>query len=58
MARRKYEKGTCRDCGRTRNTTVIRFWVNDMPYRVCADCIKPYRAVILAPCKPNCEVPH
>ena len=44
--RRKYRKGQCEDCGWTRNVTRITFWVNDMKYVVCAECIKPYRGVI------------
>ena len=47
--RRAYTTGRCQDCGRERRTTVIRFWVNFMRYRVCADCIRAYRPVILAP---------
>lgn len=42
--RRVWRKGhACRDCGRHRSTTVIKFWVTGMLYRVCADCIKGYR---------------
>ena len=44
--RRKYREGTCDDCGWVRNVTRITFWVNDMKYIVCAECIKPYRGTI------------
>jgi hypothetical protein len=47
--RRIYRIGTCQDCGRKRNVTRIRFWVNAMPYVVCSDCIRPYRNRILTP---------
>ena len=47
--RRKWTEGVCKDCGRLRSTTIITFWATGMPYRVCADCIKPYRGVILKP---------
>lgn len=53
--RRRYTLGQCADCGRTRRTTVIIFWVSGMRYRVCADCIKAYRAAILKPCAPHCD---
>ncbi len=53
--RRKYTIGRCQDCGRTRSTTVIIFWVNGMMYRVCAECIRAYRGVILKPCPPACS---
>lgn len=45
--RRQYAVGTCQDCGRTRRVTVVRFWVNYMRYVVCAECIQPYRPVLL-----------
>lgn len=45
--RRTYTKGKCQDCGWTKRTTVITFWLNGMKYRVCAVCIRPYRTVIL-----------
>jgi hypothetical protein len=45
--RRKYTLGKCQDCGWVKRTTVITFWVNGMKYRVCAQCIKPYRGSIL-----------
>lgn len=45
--RRRYTLGRCQDCGHITRTTVVRFWVNYMAYRVCAQCIKPYRRVIL-----------
>ena len=45
--RRKYFKGRCQDCAHWRNVTRIIFWVNGMPYLVCADCIKPYRDRIM-----------
>lgn len=47
--RRKYIPGRCQDCGHSKPITTIIFWVNAMRYRVCKDCIKPYRRVILAP---------
>lgn len=52
--RRKYAKGTCQDCGRTRNVTTIYWWVNGNPYVVCAECIDAYRGSILDPCSPDC----
>lgn len=45
--RRVYRLGYCQDCGHYRRITVVRFWLNDMRYRVCAQCIRPYRKVIL-----------
>ena len=45
--RRHYAPGRCGDCGRTRRVTMIWFWVNAYKMRVCADCIKPYRSVLL-----------
>jgi hypothetical protein len=45
--RRHYADGTCQDCGHHRRVTVVRFWLNDLRYRVCRDCIKPYRKRIL-----------
>lgn len=47
VKRRKYERGSCQDCGWQRNVTTITFWATGMRYRVCPDCIKPYRSVIL-----------
>jgi hypothetical protein len=47
--RRKYKPGRCRDCGHDKPVTRVNFWVNNMPYDVCSDCIKPYRGVILHP---------
>lgn len=47
--RRKYSEGRCQDCGWIKRTTEIIFWVNGMRYRVCAQCIKPYRKEILKP---------
>jgi hypothetical protein len=44
--KRKYEHGKCQDCGWEKSTTVIVFWATGMKYRVCAECIKPYRGVI------------
>jgi hypothetical protein len=53
--RRKYREGRpCQDCGRRRPTTVIHFWATGMAYTVCGECIEPYRAIILAPCRPGC----
>lgn len=45
--RRKYTIGRCQDCGHTKRTTEITFWVNGMRYRVCSVCIRPYRDRIL-----------
>ena len=45
--RRKYERGTCQDCGKETQVTIITFWVNGMRYKVCSTCIKPYRNRIL-----------
>ena len=45
--RRRYKPGRCADCGRWRPVTLIRFWVNYYGMRVCSECIKPYRRVIL-----------
>lgn len=45
--RRKYTIGLCQDCGQLKRVTIVRFWVNYMRYVVCADCIKPYRPVLL-----------
>lgn len=54
IKRRKYRvNGRCDDCGHEIPTTIITFWVNGMRYRVCKDCIKPYRGQILKPC--SCE---
>ena len=55
-ARRRYRIGRpCQDCGRPwKPTTVIYFWASGMPYSVCGECIRPYRRMILAPCRPGC----
>ena len=45
--RRRYQIGTCQDCGRYRQVTVARFWVNFMRYQLCGDCIRAYRGVLL-----------
>lgn len=45
--RRHYFIGRCQDCGHTKRVTEVTFWVNGMKYRVCAECIKPYRERIL-----------
>jgi hypothetical protein len=45
--KRKYEEGHCQDCGHEKQTTVVVFWATGMKYRVCAECIKAYRKVIL-----------
>ena len=51
MIRRKYIEGhRCGDCGRTRRTTIITWWVSGFQMRVCSDCIRAYRADILKPC--------
>ena len=48
VPRRKYHEGRCDDCSRRdKNVTRIIFWVNGYQMTVCADCIKPYRPVIL-----------
>ena len=47
--RRKWQIGHCQDCGWERSTTIIVFWATGMQYRVCAECIRPYRGVILKP---------
>jgi hypothetical protein len=40
---------TCEDCGRLGfRVTVVRFF-GGMFYRVCRDCIKPYRGHIIGP---------
>ena len=44
--KRKYTIGVCNDCGYSKSTTVITFWASGMKYRVCAECIKPYRGII------------
>lgn len=45
--RRAYILGRCQDCGHTRRITWITFWVNGYRMRICAGCIRAYRAVIL-----------
>lgn len=47
--RRKYEIGRCQDCGHTKRTTVIVFWVSGMKYRVCASCKRAYRQLAPGP---------
>ena len=37
--------------GWEKRITTITFWATGMRYRVCADCIKPYRGEILKPDK-------
>lgn len=54
MPRRRYSPGRCDDCGWHRNVTRIYFWSNGYAMNVCAQCIKPYRKVILAPCHAGC----
>jgi hypothetical protein len=49
--RRKYSDGRCEDCGHVKSTTVITFWTTGMKYRVCSECIKPYRKVIVLPAR-------
>lgn len=44
--RRYFEHLTCQDCGRHR-ATLVKFWATGMLYRVCSDCVKAYRAVLL-----------
>lgn len=48
IARRKAGR-PCQDCGRRVPARTVRFWVNAMPYHVCADCEKAYRGVICWP---------
>lgn len=45
--RRKYQPGTCQDCGHSRRVTRIKFWLNGYEMNVCAECIQPYRDRIL-----------
>ena len=52
--KRKYFTGKCQDCGWEKRVTNIYFWATGMKYRVCAECIKAYRGVILKPCTPDC----
>lgn len=54
--RRRYRIGRpCQDCGRRwKPTTVVYWWATGGAYCVCGDCIRPYRRVILAPCRPGC----
>jgi hypothetical protein len=40
----------CQDCGNYRPATTITFWASGYRYRVCSDCIRPYRRMILRPC--------
>lgn len=47
--KRAYATGKCEDCGHIKRTTVVTFWATGFKYRVCAECIKPYRGVILKP---------
>lgn len=53
--RRKYALGKCNDCGWTKRVTEVTFWVNGWKQRYCAECIKPYRPVILKPCPAHCS---
>lgn len=53
--RRQYVQGRCEDCGRTKRVTTVIFWATGMRYDVCAECIKPYRRVILKPCVKGCQ---
>lgn len=50
--RRKYRTGNgrCQDCGNTDRTTLITWWSSGFTYRVCVECIKPYRHLITRPC--------
>lgn len=55
--RRVYHGGQrCQDCGQLRRTTVVRFWVNDYRYRVCADCIRAYRGRLLTHHPPEVNI--
>ena len=47
--RRKYALGRCQDCGYEKNVTTVKFWATGMLYRVCGQCIRPYRGVINSP---------
>lgn len=50
--RRHYTLGYCQDCGHSKPVTTVTFWLGGMRYRVCSECIKPYRAsrvILLAP---------
>ena len=48
--RRKYRTGhRCQDCGWNKPTTVIVWWASGGTYRVCGECIRPYRGSILGP---------
>lgn len=38
--------GACQDCGRTLPVRRVTFWMTGMPYRVCAECERPYRHTI------------
>jgi hypothetical protein len=49
VKRRKYVDGKCQDCGHPKRVAEIIFWATGMKYRVCSECIKPYRGVILKP---------
>jgi hypothetical protein len=56
VARRRYTLWgrPCQDCGRTsKPATTITFWASGYRYRVCGDCIRAYRRMILTPC--SCE---
>ena len=52
--RRKYALGNCDDCGWRKRVTRVIFWVNGFTQNYCAECIKPYRGVILKPCAASC----
>lgn len=48
--RRRYYRSSrpCQDCGATHKpVTLIRFWATGMRYIVCAECIRPYRKIIV-----------
>lgn len=47
MARGRWD--ACEDCGRIRPRTIIVWWASGGRYRVCGECIAPYRGVILGP---------
>lgn len=47
--RRVYTLGKCEDCGRTKRTTIIVFWLTGLKYRVCASCKWAYRQLAPGP---------
>lgn len=47
--RRRYQDGTCGDCGRRKSVTLAEWWESGFRMMLCADCIRPYRPVLLDP---------